>query len=244
MTDGVPKYITVRDNLRKRVELMQPGEQLPSELELCKQYNVSRITLRHAIDNLKHEGLLVREQGRGTFRAEHITPSMQRDLISDQISGFYQQYFHEDSQTRVQVLMNEVIQDDSVVTQLGLDSNAELICLKRLRYVDDVASHYSVMYLPAARFPKILTQNFENQTLMLFLGEAYGVKLCENEVTVRVERICSSVSDLLKLEEGTAILAVESLVRDAQGNAVAFAVTLYTPRNSEIHFRLHEGSRP
>lgn len=67
MVDGVPKYIAVRDNLRARIDSMEANEQLPPEIELCKQYNVSRITLRHAVDNLITEGLLVREQGRGHF---------------------------------------------------------------------------------------------------------------------------------------------------------------------------------
>lgn len=75
MVEGVPKYIAVRDNLRARIDSMEANEQLPPEIELCKQYNVSRITLRHAVDNLITEGLLVREQGRGTFRASSIIPS-------------------------------------------------------------------------------------------------------------------------------------------------------------------------
>ena len=49
MAAGVPKYITVRENLRQRIISMEPGKKLPAEPELCKQYNVSRITLRHAI---------------------------------------------------------------------------------------------------------------------------------------------------------------------------------------------------
>lgn len=45
MVEGVPKYIAVRDNLRARIDSMEANEQLPPEIELCKQYNVSRITL-------------------------------------------------------------------------------------------------------------------------------------------------------------------------------------------------------
>lgn len=83
MVEGVPKYIAVRDNLRARIDSMEANEQLPPEIELCKQYNVSRITLRHAVDNLITEGLLVREQGRGTFRASSIIPSYSQEVISD-----------------------------------------------------------------------------------------------------------------------------------------------------------------
>lgn len=93
----MPKYIAVRDNLRARIDSMEANEQLPPEIELCKQYNVSRITLRHAVDNLITEGLLVREQGRGTFRASSIIPSYSQEVISDRAQGFYEQTYSNDA---------------------------------------------------------------------------------------------------------------------------------------------------
>ena len=88
MAEGVPKYIAVRDNLRQRAQAMYSGEQLPPEPELCDQYGVSRITLRHAVDDLIQDGLLVREQGRGTFRTAKQGES-QHEVISDHIRGFF-----------------------------------------------------------------------------------------------------------------------------------------------------------
>lgn len=138
MVEGVPKYIAVRDNLRARIDSMEANEQLPPEIELCKQYNVSRITLRHAVDNLITEGLLVREQGRGTFRASSIIPSYSQEVISDRAQGFYEQTYSNDAKIRIKVIENDVIHDEDAAARLGLDPVDELICLKRLRYVDDV----------------------------------------------------------------------------------------------------------
>ena len=84
MAAGVPKYITVRENLRQRIISMDPGEKLPAEPELCKQYNVSRITLRHAIDDLIQDDLIVREQGKGTFRTG-ADANTEREVISDHL---------------------------------------------------------------------------------------------------------------------------------------------------------------
>jgi GntR family transcriptional regulator len=46
-----------------------PGTQVPSERELCEQYQISRITVRQALSALVTEGRLIRTQGRGTFVA-------------------------------------------------------------------------------------------------------------------------------------------------------------------------------
>ena len=239
MADGVPKYIAVRDNLRARIDAMEPNEQLPPEVELCRQYNVSRITLRHAVDNLITEGLLIREQGRGTFRAPAIIRSQNQEVISDRAQGFYEQKYSSDAVICMKVLENDVVHDEDAAARLGLNSNDELICLKRLRYVDGVLSRYSVLYLSASRFPKVLTHDFSDESLADFLLNAYAVKLVENDVTVHVEKLCDSLSVLLDVEPGTAVITAHSTVKDKFGSIIAFGAAIYTPNSGEITFHLH-----
>lgn len=242
MVEGVPKYIAVRDNLRARIDSMEANEQLPPEIELCKQYNVSRITLRHAVDNLIAEGLLVREQGRGTFRASSIIPSYSQEVISDRAQGFYEQTDSNDAKIRIKVIENDVIHDEDAAARLGLDPVDELICLKRLRYVDDVLSRYSVLYLPASRFPKILTHDFSDESLFDFLLKAYAVQLVENEVSVHIENLCDSLSAVLNLEVGTPALTAYSTVKDKFGTIIAFGAAVYAPNSGEIRFHLHSNA--
>ena len=44
----------------------EPGDRIPSEPELCKQFGVSRATVRQALAELEREGRLRKERGRGT----------------------------------------------------------------------------------------------------------------------------------------------------------------------------------
>ncbi|MGH9401509.1 MAG: GntR family transcriptional regulator, partial [Terriglobia bacterium] len=66
-TIDVPLYAQIREALREDLAKMEPGQAIPPEPDLQTRFEVSRITVRRAIDELVTEGLLIRQQGRGTF---------------------------------------------------------------------------------------------------------------------------------------------------------------------------------
>ena len=65
----VPMYKQVLNILNEKISSgeLKPGDKLPSEAALIKEYGVSRITIRAAITELVEEGILARSQGKGTF---------------------------------------------------------------------------------------------------------------------------------------------------------------------------------
>ena len=68
------KYLQIKDDLKQLIFSgeIQPGEKLPSENMLSTQYQVSRQTVRKALNELMHEGFIYAEHGRGTFCSEMI----------------------------------------------------------------------------------------------------------------------------------------------------------------------------
>ena len=69
--DGVSRYQQVREILRQEIinQNMKPGERLATERELAERFSVSRFTVCRALSALVQEGVLVRQQGNGTFVA-------------------------------------------------------------------------------------------------------------------------------------------------------------------------------
>jgi len=65
----VPLYYQLEQILRSRVLSREigPNELMPTEMQLCEEFGISRATVRQAFKSLEHEGLIIREQGRGTF---------------------------------------------------------------------------------------------------------------------------------------------------------------------------------
>src|SRR5690606_25546581 len=121
MTSTTFKYVSVRDSLRDRIRSLPVGTMLPSETELCREYGVSRITLRKAVDYLAEEGLLVREQGRGTYTAEPSVAHKHRESFVDQIAGFHSDMTNRGFEVGTQVLEQRLEPASAeVATELGL----------------------------------------------------------------------------------------------------------------------------
>lgn len=231
------KYEIVRDHLRERIAGLAPGDQLPPEPALCEEYAVSRITVRRAVDDLIRDGLLVREQGRGTFVVEPVLTQQVRETFADKVTGFYRQQVEEGREVTTEVLGNQIVKDPTAAAALGTDPDAELIALERLRYVNGFLHQHVVTFLSAARFPRILVHDFSSGSLFDFLELTYGVSLTRNDLLVRLEQGEGRIGDLLGTAGGETYLAIESTVF-SDDQPVAFGIARHTPRNSEIAISL------
>lgn len=67
----LPIYYQLEQGIKEMIEKgqLQPGEMIPSEREWAEMYEISRMTVRQAINNLVNDGYLVRKRGKGTFVA-------------------------------------------------------------------------------------------------------------------------------------------------------------------------------
>lgn len=84
---NAPLYQQIYDEIKDAIEkgVYAPKERIPSELELAEQYEVSRITVRRAVEELCSDGYLVKQQGRGTFVS---TPHINRQFHASTLQTF------------------------------------------------------------------------------------------------------------------------------------------------------------
>ena len=87
---NLPLHVIISEKLRRQIDsgLFQPGEQLPSEHQLMSEFAVSRITVRRAIANLTHQGLVSSHRGKGVFVKEQrkVTYSLSSALVNSKSS--------------------------------------------------------------------------------------------------------------------------------------------------------------
>src|SRR2546427_6408870 len=77
-----PRYREIEHAIRQRLARLKPGAELPSDAQLCEEFDVSRMTARHAMNRLAQEGLVFRVRGRGTFVGEAPTHRRANSLLS------------------------------------------------------------------------------------------------------------------------------------------------------------------
>lgn len=233
MAESTVKYVAVREHLEGRIATMSPGDQLPTEPKLCEEYGVSRITIRRAVEELIRTGRLVREQGRGTFVTEPRFTQELRKTSLDRITGFYGQQSGLGREVTSVVLANLLTRHEAAAAVLGFNIADELIKLERLRYVNGALHQHVVTFLPPT-FEGVLAHDFSRGSLYDYLTRTYGVTFTHNTLRVRVDHTGGRTAAALQVADGTAVLAVDSVLYGTNQTPIAFGIATHTPGNSEL----------
>src|SRR5215475_13480939 len=133
MTTRVPRYHQIAQSLRERIAHGQPasGERLDNQRQLAREFGVTLMTLRHALELLERERLIARRHGLGTFVA---SPSVDYDILQFQRLAADLSAHGEEVDTRV--LGTRFARADRPAGEaLGLRLPQRVFVLERLRLV-------------------------------------------------------------------------------------------------------------
>ena len=149
-----PLYIQLEAEIRQalREKKYLPGDRLPSEEKLCEQYQVSRITVRKAIQQLTDQHILEKHRGKGTFVS---TPSRSVDLKEQ--SGFTN-YLSAIGHKSHHLLLKKELQpsDDFLCETLSLQPNEPVCYVQRLIFEDDSPLALDEIYISSLTYPDFL----------------------------------------------------------------------------------------
>jgi len=200
MRHPVLKYVRVRDYLRSLVtHELAVGEAIPSERLLCERFGVSRMTVRQAVDALVVEGLLQREQGRGTF----VAPT-KLDL-EVRLASFGEEMRRRGMVPSSTVLAaEEVPAAPDVADALELLPGEQVFYLHRVRYADGEPMAIEQAWLPCRLTPHL----FEDGAPESIYGalRRRGLEPDWGEDTVGATEVDTADADLLGLGVGKAVL--------------------------------------
>ena len=150
---NVPLYYQLESLIRRCISsgLLKPGDMLPSEMELCQTFSISRSTVRQAIGRLEEEGLVQRHQGKGSFVAE---PKLHRR--TENIYSFTAEATAMGLKPSSRLLSFEVLKPGEAVRQLlELAEGTEIYCFTRIRMVDGVPLMLETSYYPCYIYPSL-----------------------------------------------------------------------------------------
>lgn len=172
----LPLYCQLAETIEKKIDSgkWSVGTCIPSERELSSIYNMSRITVRKAIDELERKGKLEKVQGKGTFVLNH---KIVQNLNS--IYSFSREMEKQGKITSTKLLERTIIPADArVAKNLKIDEGKPVIFLKRLRCDESgEAIMIEKTYFEKSKYPYVMDMDFKNGGLYKTLEEKYGVKI-------------------------------------------------------------------
>ena len=204
MEERAPKYYILKKVLEEKIENEEfpADEPIPSERELMEMYQVSRITVRKAVDELVNEGYLYKIQGKGTYVK---TDERSSNLIA--ITSCTEDVVRMGMKPTKKVMVAELVYANAKRAKaLEITQEERVFMLGRILFADQEPLNYTVTFLPEKLFPGIDRHSFDRESLYQVLQEEYGVRLTKARRTIEAILARDEVAEYLDIEEGSPII--------------------------------------
>jgi GntR family transcriptional regulator len=244
MTPRLPltKYHQIYLVLREQLMEGRFVKAMPAEMVLAKQFNVGRVTVRHAMEKLVAEGLIVRVAGRGTFPKPAANPlpvlgtSAQTQPTS--LAGLMENIVSASLTTTVKVLDWRIIEaPDEVAQALQIPVRSPVKKAIRLRSSKEGPLSYITTYMPLHVAAGIVRRDLAVKPMLQLMSEV-GVVLGRAQQTISARQADARVAEALDVHIGSALLSVRRRVFDEDDKPVQWLEGLYRPDRYEYQLEV------
>lgn len=215
----IPYYLQLADLLRAEISVRagKGGAALPSENILLKKYEVSRATVRSALNALEREGLIYRRRGKGSFVAVRRIESDLTALVSTTEDMERRGW---DLRTKV-LARARVAASPKITRALDLGRNARVYQLSRLRLVEHKPLSLQTAYLPVSLYPALETHDL-SESLYQLTENVYHLQYWMAREVLRARGATRREAALLEMRVGAPVLYCERTTYSRDGAAIEF----------------------
>jgi DNA-binding GntR family transcriptional regulator len=238
-----PMYRRIADDLQQKIESgdLEPGAQIPTEIELREQYDASRNTIRDAIKWLITRGLVETRPGQGTFVVEKINPFVTTLTANPDPSrggGEEGVYVAEvrasdrdpvDSEPRVEIQKA----DKSLARILRVDEGASVVSRHQQRFIDGTpwslqTSFYPMTLVQRGAVELIQATDIKGGTVA-FLADKYGIRQTGYRDTISARPPDDNEARFFKLpaDGRVQVFEIHRVGFDKEGNRFRLTITVY-----------------
>lgn len=247
-TSDRPVYRQIAAALREAVERgeLGPGERLPSESELMRQFGVAQGTVRNALSLLRGEGLVVAEHGRGVYvRARPRLRRLAHDRFARRHREAGKAAYLAESETEnatpsVEVFFVGPEQADAATGErLGIRKGTKVLVRRRRYLSDGQPTELATSYIPwsiAAGTP-MLEENPGPGGIYARIEDT-GRQLDHFDEEVSARMPTPEEAKALNLAPGAAVMTLVRTARDTEGQAVEVCDTVMSADMYVLHYRL------
>ncbi|WP_440714155.1 GntR family transcriptional regulator [Gordonia sp. FQ] len=223
-----PRYFAIEQELRARIAILQPHDPLPSDADLCAEFDVSRMTARSAVQKLVQDGLVYRLPGKGTYVAP---PAIDRQLSN--LRGFTAEMTARGMTPSSSLLEAGLVPADTAQSDaLEVSPGTEVLVIRRIRSADGTPLALESATL-SARCALVLDDDLESGSLHRALISR-GIIPATGVSTVSAEPATTEEARYLGVDDGSPLLIERRLIRDTVGVPMEWTESRYVPGRYSI----------
>jgi DNA-binding GntR family transcriptional regulator len=221
-----PAYAQLANILRSSMTagILRPGDQLPSEAQLCERYGVSPMTVRRAINTLVDQSVVIAEQGRGTF----VKPIAMGEATF-QLSEL-QDIFRDTEHITVKVLEARIMKaDDRTAKKLGISLGQRTVFIRRVLQIDNLPVLYHREHLIYDPKRPIVEAELEVTALQRLFSGTGGAILKRGDIRIDATLLNEEEARLLQVEQPMAALCLQHVFYDFENKPVSWGWLIGRP---------------
>lgn len=207
LKEGIPRHSQISQWLRTSIEegRFSPEEKLPSENELAKKFDVSRVTIRRALQSLESEKIIYRCQGLGSFVSDKRAP---HNLV--RLTDFNEDMARAGLNATSHVEELQVTDaEEWLLEPLQLEKDSRVVVVDRLRMGDGEPIAFDRTWLPLF-YGQLLKQNeLADKTIYRILEEEYDIRIMRGSYRISATVSDSELAERLHVECGFPLLRID-----------------------------------
>lgn len=202
------------------------GDQLPEEAAVCEKYGCSRMTVKKAYDMLVADGFIYRKQGQGSFVLSSSSNRDGMELQERELQGFTRSNEStRNGQVSSKVLRFQLIfAPEDIAEILGIEKNAPLYDILRVRNVDDRPYVIEQTYMAPQTIPGI-TLDIVSSSIYNYIENELGLKITSSKKTMSAEPSDELAWAELGLTEKEPVLVVEQIAYLDNGTPFEYSIS-------------------
>lgn len=234
----IPIYYQLEQYIKEKIEKgeWRPGEIIPSEREWAETYDISRMTVRQAVNNLVNDGYLVRRRGKGTFVAAKKIEQPLKGLTS----------FSEDMRARgmepgtIVLRFETVPASEKLAEGLGVTKGDDLYEVRRLRLADGLPMALETLYIPVHLVPG-LTRDVVSGSVYEFIEKETGLIIGSAVQTLEASVARKLEAEHLQVKEGAQVLLLERRTCLDDGRPMEIVKSVYRGDRYKFMIEMERG---
>jgi|SRR5680860_197818 len=217
-----PVYIKIVEDIKKKVNgaELKPGDTVPPETALCKEYGVSRMTVRKGLAILASEGYIFSVPGKGSYvqKPEVNKYTLYYDEMNNAINSV-------DKARLLEVTI--IMPDEKLADELHTTRNKHVIMIRRLFYTDGIPVAYDVKYLLYSKGMPIVEKEIEQATFQEMVSNNMSFFALKRRISISAKIPNEEIKRYLNIYDELALLVVEQKLYNTENKPIGIGVTSY-----------------